>query len=90
MKTKTSISLAVVLVILLLGIAGVIWHVRRPDSAPSPTVPTASTTPPIPHPPRTAAVALPAIPNYPLPGQGRATVEPSDDAGRVIAGRVIN
>jgi RNA polymerase sigma factor (sigma-70 family) len=89
-KTKTSISLAVVLVILLLGIAGVIWRVRRPDTSPSPTIPAASTTPPIPHPPRTAAVALPALPNHPLPGQGRAIVEASDDAGGVIAGRVIN
>ncbi|HEX4422736.1 MAG TPA: sigma-70 family RNA polymerase sigma factor [Kofleriaceae bacterium] len=89
-KTKTSIAF-VVMLILLLGVAGIVWRARD-HAAPPPAAPAAPrdvAIAPRPSPPRSAAVAMPAI-RDPLPGQGRATVEPSDAAGGVIAGRVIN
>lgn len=89
-KTKTSISAAVV-VILLLGAGGAVW-LTRDRAAPGPAVassPPAATVIAKPAAPRSAAIAVAPL-RDPLPGQARATVEPSDSEGGVISGRVIN
>ena len=88
-KTKTSIAL-VVLLILLLGVAAV--FIVRPGRAPGPAAPTTIATPaPAARPaaPRSAAIDAAPI-RDPRPGQGRASVEPIDAAGGIISGRVIN
>jgi len=89
-KTKTSMTLLVVL-ILLLGVIGAVWLAReKPAPAPVAAQP-AHDTVAVPKlaPPRGAAIAVPAV-RDPLPGQGRAVVLASDAPGGVAAGRVIN
>jgi RNA polymerase sigma factor (sigma-70 family) len=88
MKTKTSISLTALLVLLLLGAGALVWRGRQPDRTPAPPT-TAHTAPAPAKPAPRAAIALPPIKN-PQPGQGRATVEPSEALGGLIAGRVVN
>jgi hypothetical protein len=84
LKSRSSIAAVVVL---LLGVGGVFWLSR---DRPAPERPAArETVIPKVTPPRTAATELPA-PREPSPGQGHAVTEPSDAAGGVISGRVIN
>ena len=86
MKTKTSISGAIVL-LLLLGAGAALWLVREPR-APAPDH-VARDTVVVPRTPAPRAAAV-AAPRDPQPGQARALVEPSDGEGGVISGRVIN
>ncbi|HET9623215.1 MAG TPA: RNA polymerase sigma factor, partial [Kofleriaceae bacterium] len=57
-KTKTSISLAALLLFLLLGALAVVWRVRAPDTATSSPPPTVTHAVPAP-PPRAAAITPP-------------------------------
>ena len=90
MKTKTSMTLVVVL-ILLLGAIGVVWlGNRHPAPEPVATRPEreAAVVPKL-APPRSATLAMPPV-RDPLPGQGRVVVVPSEAAGGNAEGRVIN
>jgi RNA polymerase sigma factor (sigma-70 family) len=89
-KTKTSIGLVVVL-ILLLGAIGAVWLAHdRAATAPVASAPgRATTVVPKLAALRSAQIAAPPV-RDPLPGQGRAKLEPSDAAGGIIAGRVVN
>jgi len=89
-KTKTSMTLPVVL-ILLLGVIGAVWLAReRPTPVPVATRPVPETlVAPKLAPPRRAALEVPPS-REPLPGQGRAVVLAVEAAGGVAAGRVIN
>lgn len=89
-KTKTSMTFLVVL-ILLLGVIGAVWF-GRDQPAPVPVVAQpAHETVAVPKlaPPRGAPITVPPL-RDPLPGQGRAVVLASDAAGGLAAGRVIN
>jgi hypothetical protein len=88
LKTKTSTSIVLVLLVLLALLGGIwILHHRAPPS-PVPAPPQRSVVGLTPAPQRNAAVAAPA--RDPLPGQGRAVIEAGDAAGGTIGGRVIN
>jgi RNA polymerase sigma factor (sigma-70 family) len=89
-KTKTSIAFVVVL-ILLLGVVGAAWRTLH-RSVPAPVASTPAheaAAPPRLAAPRSAQIAVPPV-RDPRPGQGRATTEPTDATGGLIAGRVIN
>jgi hypothetical protein len=88
-KTKT--STAVVLVVLaLLAALGALWFLRARSAAPAAA--SASRPPLTAVPAPVAPPPAPAAPPVrdPLPGQARASIEPSDAAGGLIAGRVVN
>jgi RNA polymerase sigma factor (sigma-70 family) len=94
-KTKTSTALVLVL-ILLLGLVAAVWFARdRPAPAPGQVASApgatagASGATADPAAPRSAEPPAPPA-REPTRGQARPTVEPSDAAGGVIAGRVIN
>lgn len=89
MKMKTSMTL-VILLFLLLGVAGVVWLARERPT-PEPPARPAHETAVVPKlaTPRSATLVTPPL-RDPLPGQGRAAVEPSDAPGGVAVGRVIN
>jgi len=90
MKTKTS-TVVVLVVLVLLALLGALWFAYPRNTAPpvatSPTRPAAAPTAVAPRP--GAPAAAPAV-REPLPGQGRPGVVPSETAGGVIDGRVIN
>jgi RNA polymerase sigma factor (sigma-70 family) len=89
-KTKTSIGL-VALLIILLGIVAAVWIVR-PSRSPEPAAPVSVATPaaaPKLAAQRSAQIELAPI-RDPRPGQARATIEPIDATGGTISGRVIN
>ena len=88
-KTKTSTSIALVLLVLL-ALVGALWFAlarRARPVADTPRAQPAPVTAPVAPAP---AAGAPSPPREPPPGQGRPTVEASDTAGGVIAGRVIN
>jgi RNA polymerase sigma factor (sigma-70 family) len=89
-KTKTSMAF-VILLIVLLGGAAVMWRGREPPVAGPAVARPAHELTAVPRlvTPRNGTVALPPM-RDPLPGQGRAVVEPSDASGGVASGRVIN
>lgn len=89
-KTKTSITLLVLLVVLL-GIVAAVWIVRAGRS-PGPAAPATLATPaPAPKLAAQRSAQIDVAPvRDPRPGQGRASVEPSDAAGGIISGRVVN
>lgn len=88
MKTKTSTA-AVLVALLLLALLGALWLTRARSAAPAAA--TATQPPAVPAPiarHRAPAAAPPAA--DPMSGQTRATVEPGDAAGGLLAGRVVN
>lgn len=93
-KTKTSTAV-VALLILLLCVAGALWFGlgrgrRTPEPEPVATAPANIAAPAAKlAAPRSAGIDVVPVPD-PLPGQGRAVVEPGDAVGGVISGRVIN
>ena len=88
-KTKTSTSVALAIILLLVALFGAAWFIRGRGAPSPPAAPPAvaiQASPPAAapaHPPAAAARDAP-------PGQARLTVEPSDAAGGLAAGRVVN
>lgn len=94
MKTKTTVSIVAIVILLLLG-AGVVWRTLAGDPTTAPHAPPPHDHRPAlavtPAPNSAAALAADTAPvRDPLPGQGRARVERMEAPGGTVSGRVIN
>ncbi|HEX3765649.1 MAG TPA: sigma-70 family RNA polymerase sigma factor [Kofleriaceae bacterium] len=87
-KTKTSTAAVLAVLVLLALLGGLAWwihHGAAPAIVTAPVAPRPAPPPPAPR----AAPAAPPVREL-LSGQVRASVEPGDAAGGLLAGRVVN